>query len=36
MAEEIELWALLIGLRTAWIMGIKQLVAEIDSQQIYD
>ena len=31
MAEEAELWALLVGLWTASIMGIKQLVAEIDS-----
>ena len=36
MAEEAELWALLVGLRTAWIMGIKQLVAEIYSHQVYE
>ena len=31
MTKEVELWALLVGLRTAWIIGIKQLVAEINS-----
>ena len=36
MVEEVELWPLLVDLRTAWIMGIKQLVAEMDSQQVYE
>ena len=36
MAEEAELWALLVGLWISWIMGIKQLVAEIDSRQVYE
>ena len=31
MAEKAELWALLVGLQIAWIMGTKKLVAEISS-----
>ena len=30
-----ELWELLVGLRTAWTMGIKKLVAETDSQLVH-
>ena len=36
MTKEVELLALLVGLRTIWIMGINYLVAEIDSHQVYE